>query len=280
MKATAANRLWAPLLLVTALLVSGAARASAQATCPVDPHWDHYKLYVARPPYPQSNLFVLLADQFNPAQPYQHQVLQLDYWMNPVEKTVLNPLGNITFPINTPFLHYSWWRISPQFNEKLVALCNQFGDQTLYVKDAQYLLNPALKNQSGSPPPFNHYKCYACEGQPVNRQVTLRDQFDPVGTQGWTATVTYPRWFCNPAMKQVLGSPLPPNQIVDGNQHYVCYEYTPADTRISSLSFTDQFIPSGTLDVGPSQWLCVPTFKTGFTPTTRGTWGKLKTLYR
>jgi hypothetical protein len=202
----------------------------------------------------------------------------LQFWMNPVEKTVHEATGTATtYPIIDPTLHYTWWHINPQFNEKLVAAKNQFGDQTLYVKDGLFLLNPALKNQSGAPPIANHYKCYACEGQAINQVVTLRDQFDPPGTPGWTATVTFPRWFCNPADKQIPGRP-PENQ-VDPTQHYVCYEYTQPDQAVHPLNFYDEFGP-GSLDVTPSQWLCVPTIKLGFTPTTRSTWGKIKTLYR
>ena len=273
MRVTATHRLWALLLLVTAVLALGGTRANAQV--PIT--WDHYKLYVANPPLGPLGVQVLLTDQWGS---YPHTVDHLEFWMNPVEKTVFNATGQTTYPINEPFLHYTWWRISPQPNNLLVAATNQFGDQTLNVHDAVYLLNPALKNQSGSPPPRNHYKCYLCDGQPVNKQIVLHDQFDPPGSQGWNATVTVPRWFCNPTVKQVQGSPLPPDPIVEPNQHYVCYEYTPADYHISSLNFTDQFIANGTLNVSPNQWLCVPTFKNGFTPTTRGTWGKLKTLYR
>jgi hypothetical protein len=280
MKVTATHRSWAPLLLLTALLVLGAGHANAQ----VNPLWDHYKLYVAPPIAPAlpPPVQVRLFDEFGL---YDHQVLHLAFWMNPVEKTVFDPvLPATTYPINTPFLHYTWWQISPQFNEKLVAATNQFGDQTLYVKDALFLLNPALKNQQGTLPQFNHYKCYACEGQPINKQVALRDQFDVSGGPGWTAVVTYPRWFCNPTSKSVydplVGAYPRPEPVLDPNQHYICYEYQPQDPAIHPLVFSDEFNFNSTIDVGPSQWLCVPTYKNGFTPTTRGTWGKLKTLYR
>jgi len=243
-------------------------------------NWNHYKLYAATPvPPPTIPLVVQLEDQFN--QPYTHQVLQLDYLMNPVEKTVYDALGQKTYFIRDGSLHYTWWKITPQFNEKTVALSNQFGDQTLFVKDAEYLLNPAFKNQTKpqSLPTQNHYKCYACQGQPINKQVVLRDQFDGPGTPGWSATVTYPRWFCNPTVKYVQGSP-GPDPIIDPTQHYVCYEYLPEYPGFYAVNFSDQFYSLRPIDVGPSRWLCVPTIKNGVTSTTRGSWGRLKTMYR
>src|SRR5205823_3868406 len=148
----------------------------------------------------------------------------------------------------------------------------QFGDQTLNVTQAVYLLNPALKNQQGTIPPRNHYKCYLCNGQPVNVPVTLTDQFDI-----WSTTVMVPRFFCNPASKQ---DPTGNYPIVDPNQHYICYEFQPEDPGQFTATFQDQFVPNGPLSLGPSRWLCVPTYKLGVTGTHGDTWGRMKMLYR
>jgi len=263
-------------LFVTALVVLHGARADAQ----VNPLWDHYKVYeVVPPPLQIGGGLVTLTDQFGT---YDHQMLQLLRFMNPVEKQVI---GDGTYGIHDDITHYAWWSISPQTFSATVTATNQFGDQTLNVHDGVYLLNPALKNQ-----PLtnilqlykNHYKCYLCDGQPINKQVILTDQFGQ-----WSATVTFPRYFCNPVDKHVL-SPFPEEDwpILDPNQHYICYELQPEDPTPHTATVVDQFIrlmgfsdpPS--MDFHPSRYLCVPTLKTGVTGTARDTWGRVKMLYR
>jgi len=257
------------LLLVILALASNANRVDAQ----VSPLWDHYKVYYLDPPYlpsvPLPN--VTLTDQFGTS---THQPLTLDRFMNPVEKTVLST-GEVS-PIHDPVTHYSWWFISPPQPMALtVSVTNQFGDQTLSINDALFLLNPALKNQPGQPPIRNHYKAYLCSGPPVDVMVRMSDQFDV-----WQATVMVPQWFLVPAEKQV-GEPGtgPLYPIVDPNQHYVCYEFRPFDFGTFSASMIDQFaqVP---LNLTPSDYICVPTYKLGVTSTTRDSWGKLKRLYR
>ena len=241
-------------------LVAG--RANAQ----VDPRWDHYKVYQVLP-NPSVSVAVVLKDQFGT---FNHQVETLDWFMNPVQKQV----AGVNYPIHDPLLHYTWWRITPQPFSGLVLAQNQFGLQTLAVHDALYLLNPALKNQQGPLPLKNHYKCYACDGQPVNVPVLLTDQFDT-----WQAVVTYPRWLCNPVDKFIpaTGQDYP---IVDAKQHYVCYEYQQPDPQPFSAVVNDQFVNNQPLEMRPSLWICVPTDKQGVTSTAPQTWGKLKVLYR
>jgi hypothetical protein len=247
-------------LLVPLALVAG--RANAQ----VSPLWDHYKVY--QTPFigpPQPGVSIILTDQFGV---YTHQLANLQRIMNPVQKEH----GQV-FPINNPNLHYTWWRIFPSqpFSAQVTAT-NQFGDQTLSVGDGEFLLNPALKNQTGSPPVANHFKCYVCDGQPVSVPVLLTDQFDQ-----WSTVVGFPRYFCNPVQKDYRGVV---NPILDPNQHYICYEIGPEDPGIFSATVTDQFIVNLSAPMGPARYLCVPTYKTGVTDVARGTWGKLKLLYR
>jgi hypothetical protein len=266
---TATRRSFAFLVLpvVAALMVIAAPRADAQ----VNPLWDHYKLYVT-PPLSVPPIPLLLRDQFGV---FPHQAFSLDMYMNPTEKVVVQPPPGGTFPINDPILHYSWWRIDPQPFNGVVTAVNQFGDHTINVHDARWLLNPSVKNMPGQPPPpnRNHYKCYDCDGPPVIFQLRLIDQFGP-----WDVQVGVPRWFCNPAEKQVGGQP--PNQIVDPNQHYICYEFTPPDPNVYPVTITDQFVTNVTRDLVQSRWVCVPTYKTGVTENKKNTWGQLKQLYR
>ena len=127
-------------LAAAALLLALPSTAGAQ----VSPFWDHYKVYHVIPaiPYPVPGPPVTLIDQFTT---YTHPVLAMERFQNPTEKVHLP--GGQNFPINNPFLHYTWWRIGPQPFSALVTAINQFGDHTLNVHDAQYLLNPTRKNQ-------------------------------------------------------------------------------------------------------------------------------------
>jgi hypothetical protein len=256
-------------LLLVVLLAAPLALTGTRANAQVSPLWDHYKVYFVPPfPVPPLGTPVGLTDQFGF---YNHNVLQLELFMNPTQKEDTNGI----FPINDPVTHYSWWRITPQPFNALVAATNQFGDQSLNVHDGVYLLNPALKNQGGSLPQKNHYKCYNCDGQPVNKQVLMTDQFGQ-----WSAMVTFPRYFCNPVQKQVNPPVGPTYPILDPNQHYICYEFQPPDQTPRTAVMSDQFTTNHGLNLTPSQYICVPTYKTGFTASSKNTWGKLKMLYR
>lgn len=274
MRSIATHLRWALLacLVVAALLAVFPASAGAQ----INPLWDHYKVYFVNPPipYPVPGPPVTLMDQFTTS---THLVEVLDRFMNPTEKTVFDPPPARTYPINDPILHYAWWRISPQPFTALVTATDQFGDHTLNVFDARYLLNPALKNVHGEPPLRNHYKCYDCQGQPVNVNVMMNDQFG-----SWQATVTFPRFFCNPVEKRIAvpGTEEQIYPILDTKQHYICYEYQTEDPNHHPAIITDQFVTDRTVDLGPSRLICVPTDKTGITSTGSSTWGRIKVLYR
>ena len=261
--ATLRRSMLASIALALTALVALPVCAGAQ----VDPTWDHYKAYHVQPPVP-FGVGILLNDQFGS---YSHQVLELSMFANPTEKQTDD--GTVS-PINDPRLHYAWWLISPYPFDRLVAATNQFGDQTFRLAAPRFLWNPALKNEpdSGPPPLANHYKCYDCVGAPINRIVTLTDQFGI-----WQTLVTEPRLFCNPAEKAVVGGPSYP--IVDPRQHYVCYEFD-LDPRTFTAVITDQFLRDQPVALGPSNLLCVPTDKVDPTPTSRGTWGRVKTMYR
>jgi len=257
------------LLIVAVVAVLFAAPAQAQ----VNPLWDHYKVYNQNLPAPAPAGMppVLLTDQFGQ---FTHQVISLDRFMNPVIKID----GPIAYPINNPALHYSWWSITPQPFTATVAVTNQFGDQTLSVLNAQYLLNPAAKDTvplpaAIQPPVANHYKAYNVQGQPVNITVGMIDQFDT-----WQATVLLPRYLLTPVAKQIVGGPNYP--IVDANQHYVVYEFQPPDPTPRTAYMTDQFLSNQLMYLYPGQWICVPSTKQIITPTRQDTWGRLKKLYR
>ena len=269
MSSTATRRSRAALLLLLAVVLPVLVTAPARAQ--VNPFWDHYKVYYQNPPFvsPIPIPPVTLKDQFGQ---FTHQVLQLELFMNPVVK--IHPPN--TYSINDSITHYAWWSINPQPQALTVNVTNQFGDQTLNVYDGVYLLNPALKNQTGPLPVKNHYKAYNCLGAPINAPIGMVDQFD-----GWQATVLTPRWFLTPVDKQVgqpgTGQYYP---IVDPNQHYVCYEFQPPDPTPYLATMYDQFAQGVHLNLYPGRYICVPTYKLGVTGAVKDTWGRLKLLYR
>jgi hypothetical protein len=260
MRALATLRLFSALLFAIAAL-AGAAEAQ------VNPLWDHYKVYEVNPKLPGPPA-VLLRDQFTQT---TRQVLFLDHFMNPVEKTHLSTGEN--FPIHNPMLHYSWWRINDVPFDATIVFNNQFGGGSLHIGPSQYLLNPSLKNQTAPPLPIeNHYQCYACQGQPVAIPLRLTDQFDV-----WQVNQLIPRYFCTPTEKQVPGQA--PNPIIDPEQNYICYQFTPPDPQLFPASFRDQFIQAG-IELQPGHMLCVPTDKLQVTDARQSTWGRLKQIYR
>ena len=254
--------LWSLALLIALAFLPG---GSAQAQ--VDPFWDHYKVYNANPKISVPIPAVTLIDQFGA---YTHQVQYLDFFANPVEKRH----GPLVFPIHRSELHYTWWRIDPQPFSKDVIAVNQFGEKTIHVGDAAYLLNPALKNApQGFPlPTANHYKCYNCTGDPVIVDVFLQDQF-----YGRPAQVLSPRFFCTPVDKIAFGQTHP---MVDARQHYTVYDIDPGPPIFQAI-IRDQFIlPDLTVQLNLDRFLMVPTDKVLPTPTDQSTWGRVKGLYR
>ena len=252
-----------PFLLASVLLTLLATRAGAQ-----NPAWDHYKAYDVSP-NPTVNLSVELRDQFTLEGAFVKTLFRV---ANPAEKRLRD---GSSFPISDPRLHYTWWELEPRPITRTVNVANQFGTQTLLLSLSRYLLNPALKNESGSLPLANHYKCYDCTGNDVRvTGVTMIDQF---GTH--RADISVPLWFCTPTEKRVAGVVYP---IVDPNRHYVCYIYSPPHSPLTfAADVTDQFMSRATrVTFSGSKVFCVPTEKVDPTPARLESWGRLKMLYR
>ena len=262
MRALATLRLpLASLVLAVTAVVGGGAQAQ------VNPTWDHYKVYDVNPK-PPGTLSVFLRDQFTQT---THQVVFLDRFMNPVEKTHL--LGGVTYPVHDSLLHYTWWRITDVPFDGTVTYQNQFGNGVAHIGPAQYLLNPALKNQVNLPLPLaNHYQCYACQAPALTIPLRLVDQFDI-----WQIDQLLPRYFCTPTEKQVPSGQVYP--IIDREQNYICYEFNPVDPNLFPAFLRDQFIQTSA-EIRPGHLLCVPTDKLEVTKASHDTWGRLKQIYR
>lgn len=263
MRELATSFRWISFLMLKGFLVLVGSQANAQ----VDPIWDHYRAYAIPEATRLAGPPVTLKDQFGS---WSYSTTELQCFSNPDQKTH----DGITYGINAPRLHYTWWRLpSDGFDRPGVQVSNQFGPQSLHVKgNAQFLLNPATKNDAGPIPAANHYKCYFCEGTAPNVTVALADQF----TQR-SALVGRPFWLCNPTQKiDVSGLT---HEIVDPDQHLVCYSIEPELVSFTAV-VSDQFIQNRQLALLGSLYLCVPSEKHDPTPTETSTWGRVKTLYR
>jgi hypothetical protein len=187
----------------------------------------------------------------------------LDKMANPVEKN-----GEMIWD---PMLHQTWWTLHDPQSVWWTTIENQFGDQVWKVKDGRFLVLPALKNDPGTVPPWNHYKCYDAVGPALNMTVTLVDQF---GTYEMMAME--PVLFCNPVEKCVNGITYP---IIEPMTHLACYRLEPpTPASVQPVMMYDQF---GDWQVTPLEpcWLCVPSMKLHTVPTHESTWGKIKELY-
>jgi len=203
---------------------------------------DHYELYNALgPPGP----VVTLSDQFlNDIQP----VGPLQFFLVPTNK---NQEG-----ILRPDQHLAGYPVLGSF-AAMVDIDNQFGLQTISVLDSKFLAVPSQKIIGSDPGPIpltiDHYRCYKADGPPLNRPVTVQDQFDP---SPQPALVTLPEYFCNPVNKNGEG-------ILNPMGHLTCYQIDHAVVLVPPVRVRNQFhaVPE-LVSIEPQPVaLCVPTWK-------------------
>lgn len=253
------------LVVVGALSISASVANSQVAPPGVNPtHFWTYKL--VDPVFAPRNIFA--KDQFYRAG-VPLTVDSLTRWINWVRKN-----GSPVVP--DTLLHYSWWNIQQKLTTpRAVRVTNQFGQYNVNVQNLEFMLVPAWKNQPQPTfPEANHYLCYRASGFPgPTVTFSLLDE--------WRQDFQRPRsmeYLCNPCQKEHAGSIYPP---VDTLTHLALYPIEPfSDLFVPFIQ--DQFFQS-TVSVRqtPLEYLLVPSEKIDVaTPTRRGTWGKLKTLYR
>ena len=228
---------------------------------------NHYKVYMSTP-IPVVKPLVLM-DQFGT---FTVVDLVFDRFSTPTEK--IHSDGTVS-PIYDPLIHMDWWRIFVPQPERTIIGTDQFGQAPWVVKDARYLLLPALKNvpAPGAPvPDWNHYVCYeAIAGPLVGEYVTLVDQFGNAQVQ-----VLKAKLFCNPAQKQADGRIYP---IMDPVVHLACYQVLNPDGSLTPITTIDQFGFWQT-QLYQNDCLCVPSLKDHPVPSEKSTWGQIKALYR
>jgi hypothetical protein len=231
------------------------------------PPENHYKTYLVTPPVPIVRP-IILSDQFGSL---TVEDLTLDRFSNPTQKILSD--GTV-FPILYPDLHRTWWRMQVPQPVRTIVGTDQFGVYPWELKDAVYLLNPALKDDpSGTEPPIgNHYLCYEALAAPlIQIPVTLADQF--ITEQ---VVVLEGKYFCNPVEKIDAGRTYP---IVDYIVHLACYRVNNPSLQNWPVYILDQFVTLNT-QVYFNDCLCVPALKEHPVPTERSTWGRVKSLYR
>ena len=144
---------------------------------------------------------------------------------------------------------------------RVVELDNQFGRQTLLLREAVALAVPTEKRIPG-PHPFplrlDHFRCYGAWGAFANTSVWLSDQFITPFTGHF---VLNPVSFCNPVQKRDVTGGVTPIQHPE--LHLTCYSMTRVDNT-RDVSTRNQF-GAQALEAGVSDRLCVPTLKVSVT---------------
>jgi hypothetical protein len=225
---------------------------------------NHYLVYDIEQQY-TVDFSVTLYDQFGQYfGDFSTNFLLMEKFANPVEKN--------NEPYFDPMIHQTWWLIDDPQETKQVGILNQFGHQTWDVGNGRYLVLPALKDQPGDIPFWNHYKCYEAEGPPVDIPVLLHDQWG-----GFTSVAVDPVLFCNPCIKELANGEL--YEIVTPESHLAVYRLDPTLMGDVPANAYDQF---GIWQINAVEaiWLVVPTEKLTVVETELRTWGGVKSLYR
>jgi hypothetical protein len=222
------------------VLVNAAAYAQAQPF-----RVDHFKCYFPSEASLDPASPIQLLDQFGPANTYTFGLFRL---CNPTRKF---HDGKVT-PIQNPDDHLALKPTGPQpLVVRRVKIRNQFGDQQIITRDARVLAVPTQKKPHGPPRELNHFSCYVSDGDPVNADVGLQDQFF-----GSKHRIGRPVLFCNPVQKWHNGVMTP---ITNPTDHLTCYAMTPRKYERGveiRNQFGEQKLKTSYTDIS-----CVPTQK-------------------
>lgn len=236
--------------------LSVAAVSCGTGAAAVDPSWNHYQVYeVVEVPAEHR---VELSDQFDlPLEPARLEAQT--HFANPTRKVHAAHqagIGNVHH-------HLSWYRLAPQPEpRRTVRLHNQFGQQSIDLGEARYLLVPTQKTSDADsefPKDLDHYRCYEVvrvNTVPPLPVVQLGDQFETV--QG--LQVGPPVLFCPPVRKVREGQE--PIGVQNADNHLTIYEL-PARPLERGITVLDQF-GDRDLRILRRVFLAVPTIKEVF----------------
>ena len=190
---------------------------------------DHFKLYDV-PPI-QMHRPVTLRGQFD-RQHLPATVGYLRHFANPVSK---NDEGIIDRNH-----HLTGYELHAEPEpHRVVHLANQFGDQRLLIGDPALLLVPARKYDPTLVDPENlsHFKCYrVLEGEPIEKDVTLRDQFDH--SDPMSTAVRRPLFFGVPVEKRHHDQI---SRVANCWDHLTIYDFAPYKEYEEERQVRDQF---------------------------------------
>jgi hypothetical protein len=213
----------------------------------------HFRCYIVSEQTPEPAETVTLSDQFIP-----EATLTVDEPLQFCAPTSKNgePLGRREQEEHLT-MYVAPQELAPHLR---VFTQDQFGERTLEVVSAQYLLVPTQKlvGRLGFPKRLNHYWCYEANGPRVDQSVTLADQF---GTD--RVRVEEPRLFCNPVEKTHGQQTF---RIIEEEVHLTCYEIKgPQKTEPTEVGVLNQ-LERDTYMITAFELLCVPSAKLRFEP--------------
>jgi hypothetical protein len=217
----------------------------------------HFRCYTVSQQTPQPATSVTLSDQF-----LKDVTLEIDEPLQFCAPTSKNEL-----PIEEPEEHLTMYGAAANLTPHLIIDTeDQFGTRTLEAVGARVLLVPTEKvavegvpTDLGEPKKLNHSWCYQANGPPVDRDVTLEDQF-----REDTLRVEQPVLFCNPVEKSIGGKVVA--KIEEREVHLTCYDlHGPQRTEATRVDISNQF-EEDTFTITSFELLCVPSKKLGFKP--------------
>jgi len=206
---------------------------------------------------------VVLTDQFGTG---VFEVKKPDRLYNPVDKNEEGIIDEITHLVG-----YEIEAVDDEHDDiiAIVNVTNQFGDIILDVEEEELLLVPSSKTLGSPPEPFdstlsNHYKCYEVEVTDDTPEFEKRlvSVIDPNFGEERLLEVEEPELLCNPVEKMHNGVLA---EIIDPENHLLCYKVTPADGDQEHQKRNDVFTHNQfgfeQFETDKERQLCVPSMK-------------------
>src|SRR5262245_19429384 len=194
----------------------------------------HFRCYTVSKQSTQPATPVLLTDQF-----LANVSIEID---EPLQFCA--PVSKNGLPIKEPEEHLTVYAAAANLPTRLVVETqDQFGLRTLEAVGARVLFVPTQKltvdgvdTGLAFPDRLNHWWCYGVNGESVDQDVTLEDQF-----RSDAVRVERPVYFCNPVEKTRAGARRA-ERIPERDVHLTCYDlHGPQSTNPTQVAIFNQF---------------------------------------
>jgi hypothetical protein len=244
-------RLIAPLALA---IVSSATYVAAAQPRDFFVEETHFRCYIVSQQTPQAATTVTLTDQF-----LENVTLTVN---EPLQFCAPTSKNGVEITRAQEEEHLTMYGAAANLVPHLIVeTVDQFGPRTLEVVAARVLLVPTQKltvdgvvTKLDEPTKLNHFWCYEVNGEPVDQDVTLEDQF-----RSDKLRVEQPVLFCNPVEKRVGGKLV--GKIVEEEVHVTCYDlHGPQRTEATRVGIKNQ-LETDTFTITAFELLCVPSAK-------------------